>query len=311
MNEFMPSKKNIYIYLAIVVLGGAFGVHWFVRRKPLKGVIYLFTAGLFFIGWFMDIGEAIRYIMGYNEMEKRIKTQNIQPKPKTKNETFNVDDELAKLKYENDLESKKYKLQNIREKLASYENDEDKFTLTRIDESIRIIDMKLEHEKQYFFDVYTLKKKDGSESYYFLTIDYFNKVKDDMEYFNKIINEFNEKEYESCYPIRWYKIDINNTDFDTISLHFKPFTKTGKDKKKPFTVMFDINNAGRLQETHGFLEYSRNGTLLSGRLHCHTLKMDIISFYFDYIDGAFFLKKIKKNNSYVYDLLENKNATSA
>lgn len=41
--------------LLIVVFGGPFGIHKFIKGDNKMGLIYLFTAGLFGIGWIIDI----------------------------------------------------------------------------------------------------------------------------------------------------------------------------------------------------------------------------------------------------------------
>lgn len=46
------SKKTA---LWCCILGGLFGVHQFYVGKFGKGLLYLFTAGLFGIGWIIDI----------------------------------------------------------------------------------------------------------------------------------------------------------------------------------------------------------------------------------------------------------------
>ena len=38
----------------ICLLGGWFGLHKFVEKKTGMGVLYLFTFGLFGIGWLID-----------------------------------------------------------------------------------------------------------------------------------------------------------------------------------------------------------------------------------------------------------------
>lgn len=48
-------KKTAGIELLLCVLLGYFGVHKFYRGKIGMGILYLFTAGLFGIGWFIDI----------------------------------------------------------------------------------------------------------------------------------------------------------------------------------------------------------------------------------------------------------------
>lgn len=47
------------IRLLLTVFGGPFGLHKFAQKKWIPGIIYLFTAGLFGIGWIIDSVLAI------------------------------------------------------------------------------------------------------------------------------------------------------------------------------------------------------------------------------------------------------------
>lgn len=47
--------KNKWISLVLCVFLGFFGAHKFYEEKILAGIIYLFTLGLFGIGWIVDI----------------------------------------------------------------------------------------------------------------------------------------------------------------------------------------------------------------------------------------------------------------
>lgn len=46
--------KKIRDYF-IVLFGGPFGIHKFMNGEIGTGILYLFTGGLFFIGWFKDV----------------------------------------------------------------------------------------------------------------------------------------------------------------------------------------------------------------------------------------------------------------
>ena len=51
-------KKKTYLILCI--FGGWFGLHQFATNRIASGILYLFTGGLFFIGWFYDIYQAYK-----------------------------------------------------------------------------------------------------------------------------------------------------------------------------------------------------------------------------------------------------------
>ena len=49
------SKKNKMVALLLCIFLGVLGVHRFYVGKVGTGIIYLFTGGLFGIGWFIDV----------------------------------------------------------------------------------------------------------------------------------------------------------------------------------------------------------------------------------------------------------------
>lgn len=49
------SSKSKMIALILCIFFGYFGVHYFYVGKVGKGVVYVFTVGLFGIGWIVDI----------------------------------------------------------------------------------------------------------------------------------------------------------------------------------------------------------------------------------------------------------------
>lgn len=48
-------KDKNKIMFIICLFTGFFGGHCFVENKPVKGIIYLFTLGLFGFGWIWDL----------------------------------------------------------------------------------------------------------------------------------------------------------------------------------------------------------------------------------------------------------------
>ena len=51
----ITSDKKKGIALVVCILGGVFGLHYFYVGRIGKGILYLFTGGLFGIGWMVDI----------------------------------------------------------------------------------------------------------------------------------------------------------------------------------------------------------------------------------------------------------------
>ena len=53
--HFRHESKRSLILLLVCVFAGIYGVHRFMQRKILSGLLFLFTGGLFGIGWFIDV----------------------------------------------------------------------------------------------------------------------------------------------------------------------------------------------------------------------------------------------------------------
>lgn len=51
----VPSDKSKTTTLLLCIFFGWFGVHCFYARRPGRGILFLFTYGLFFFGWIWDI----------------------------------------------------------------------------------------------------------------------------------------------------------------------------------------------------------------------------------------------------------------
>ena len=49
----VPRNKWVAFFLCLFL--GFFGAHKFYERKPGMGILYMFTAGLFLIGWIVDL----------------------------------------------------------------------------------------------------------------------------------------------------------------------------------------------------------------------------------------------------------------
>ena len=49
------SKKSKRVALLSCIFGGYLGIHYFYSGRILKGLLYFFTVGFFYIGWLYDI----------------------------------------------------------------------------------------------------------------------------------------------------------------------------------------------------------------------------------------------------------------
>ena len=48
-------QKQLWVAYILWFLGGFLGIHKFYLEKIGMGVLYIFTGGLFFFGWFVDL----------------------------------------------------------------------------------------------------------------------------------------------------------------------------------------------------------------------------------------------------------------
>ena len=51
----LTSEKKKKTALLLCIFGGMLGLHYFYVGRIGKGFLYMFTAGLFCLGWFYDI----------------------------------------------------------------------------------------------------------------------------------------------------------------------------------------------------------------------------------------------------------------
>lgn len=70
MIDYKIKDKNTSLILCII--GGWFGLHHFYNGQTKKGVLYLFTVGLFYIGWILDIIKIIQIKDTPVKQEKKI-----------------------------------------------------------------------------------------------------------------------------------------------------------------------------------------------------------------------------------------------
>ena len=80
------NTKNInpIAYFLITLIGGFFGLHKFLDGNVKMGIIYIFTFGLFGVGWIFDIVSALIIMLEYI-----IKSPNKSTRPTSYNESTN------------------------------------------------------------------------------------------------------------------------------------------------------------------------------------------------------------------------------
>lgn len=71
-----PLTINPTTYLVLTIFFGLFGVHRFYRKQYFIGILYLCTAGIGAIGWFVDIFIAVKYFVN----SKKASNENTENK---------------------------------------------------------------------------------------------------------------------------------------------------------------------------------------------------------------------------------------
>ncbi|MCR5213047.1 MAG: TM2 domain-containing protein [Eubacterium sp.] len=70
-NTISPKSRTVALVLCIFL--GTIGAHYFYAGRVGMGILYIFTCGLFGIGWFVDV---IRILMGsFPDMNSNFITQ--------------------------------------------------------------------------------------------------------------------------------------------------------------------------------------------------------------------------------------------
>jgi TM2 domain-containing membrane protein YozV len=70
----MKSKPLAYL---LWFFFGVFGIHKFYLNKPLVGILYIFTLGIFFIGWFIDAFTLGTQVDAYNALNQKATANNV------------------------------------------------------------------------------------------------------------------------------------------------------------------------------------------------------------------------------------------
>lgn len=63
----MINEKSTVVAYILWCMLGILGAHKFYLRQPLMGIIYLFTAGLFLIGWIIDLFTLPDQVAEFND----------------------------------------------------------------------------------------------------------------------------------------------------------------------------------------------------------------------------------------------------
>ena len=107
-------QKSLPVAYILWFFFGFLGVHKFYLDKIVIGVLYIFTGGLFFIGWFVDLFTLPSQVELYN-----LKIQNMYPLNHQKPylETGEMDEVMKKAR---GLEER---LQNVEDIVTSEEFD--------------------------------------------------------------------------------------------------------------------------------------------------------------------------------------------
>ena len=130
----------------------------------------------------------------------------------------------------------------------------------------RINILKEQNNDEYFFDIKKMKSHDQMNNSYFISQEYRNKIIKDIVCINDIINMASNNLGINIPLININKLNFNRNYYDYVYLLFDPLTKTGRRKKTPFTLFFEISNDGKSYESHGEICYLLNGEINSIKL---------------------------------------------
>ncbi|MGL5614822.1 MAG: NINE protein [Sarcina sp.] len=115
------TKFKRAFFLAVCILFGVLGIHRFLAKKPVSGVLYLFTGGLFGIGWIWDI---ISIATGRFPISgKKVLVQNNLRQQGQ--DYYEKEKKYEKEKYEEILNS--YKVEKVEEIEIEEDEDEGRF----------------------------------------------------------------------------------------------------------------------------------------------------------------------------------------
>ena len=107
-------ERNYKLEFFVCIFGGIFGIHKFIQKKYAQGILYFFTAGLFFFGWFIDIYKLYQYAYVYNE-EKIKENEVIQSiKEEEKRKAKEERAKQKKIKYENIIQERNNEAERIK-----------------------------------------------------------------------------------------------------------------------------------------------------------------------------------------------------
>lgn len=68
-------RKSILVTYLLWFFLGLLGIHKFYLGKTFWGVVYLFTGGIFFIGWFIDLFTIPHQVSRYNAQLQPVHVQ--------------------------------------------------------------------------------------------------------------------------------------------------------------------------------------------------------------------------------------------
>lgn len=123
--QTMTSDKNKDTALLLCIFGGFLGLHQFYVGRWLKGFIYMFTLGFFFIGWAGDTlsillgsfrdntGAPLRATRKQNNSVAEVKVVNQEVIHKTVSEEDNITkiERLSKLKEQGAISQEEFEAQ--------------------------------------------------------------------------------------------------------------------------------------------------------------------------------------------------------
>ena len=63
----MARERNTFVAYLLWLIFGIFGAHKLYLRRPIMALVYLCTAGLFVIGWIVDLFTMVEQVAACND----------------------------------------------------------------------------------------------------------------------------------------------------------------------------------------------------------------------------------------------------
>lgn len=104
----LSNKNNRIIFFFITWIGGPFGIHWFIQKNYIKGILYLFSFGGFIVCWIYDWFISLKNIFSYDPNKFPIQSNEKYIK---KNKLYNQNNNDSYTQYNKEIAIQSFQMQ--------------------------------------------------------------------------------------------------------------------------------------------------------------------------------------------------------